>query len=154
MSRYLIIVVGGLWEAQTSFFGRVLHLVWLMKETNVSEFTLSFQEIIYIYIYIYTNPSTRVVYNTRSISKRSLTGLNVGFSFSLTGCHTKIKEHSALLFTYNWRENMIDVPKSHISSLRLFRVIFAKYSHEVKLWPSLNSLKKAYVFFQLTIRAR
>ena len=42
---------------------------------------------IYIYIYIYymvlfTNPSARAGYDTRSIFKRSLTGLNSEFSFS------------------------------------------------------------------------
>ena len=37
---------------------------------------------IYIYISIFTNTSTRVGYDTRSIFKRSLTGLNSEFSFS------------------------------------------------------------------------
>ena len=37
---------------------------------------------IYIYIYIFTNPSARAGYDTRSIFKRSLTGLNSEFSFS------------------------------------------------------------------------
>ena len=32
--------------------------------------------IIYIYVYIFTNPSARAEYDTRSIFKRSLTGLN------------------------------------------------------------------------------
>ena len=50
---------------------------------------------IYIYIYIYilfTNPSARAGYDTRSIFKRSLTGLNSEFSFSLTSCLTKAEE--------------------------------------------------------------
>ena len=33
-------------------------------------------------IYIFTNPSTQAGYDTRSIFKRSLTGLNSDFSFS------------------------------------------------------------------------
>ena len=41
---------------------------------------------IYVYIYVYnilfTNPSARAGYDTRSIFKRSLTGLNSEFSFS------------------------------------------------------------------------
>ena len=57
---------------------------------------------IYIYIYIYThirwsylpNPSARAGYDTRSIFKRSLTGLNSEFSFSLTSCLTKAVELS------------------------------------------------------------
>ena len=35
---------------------------------------------------IFTNPSTLEGYDTRSIFKRSLTGLNSKFSFSKTGC--------------------------------------------------------------------
>ena len=34
------------------------------------------------YIYIFTNPSAPAGYDTRSIFKRSLTGLNSEFSFS------------------------------------------------------------------------
>ena len=33
-------------------------------------------------IYLFTNPSTQAGYDTRSILKRSLTGLNSEFSFS------------------------------------------------------------------------
>ena len=58
---------------------------------------------IYIYIYIYiaqpllyifTNPSVRAGYDTKSIFKRSLTGLNSEFSFSLTSCLAKAEEPS------------------------------------------------------------
>ena len=41
---------------------------------------------------LFTNPSTRAGYDTRSIFKRSLTGLNSEFSFSLTSCLTKDEE--------------------------------------------------------------
>ena len=44
--------------------------------------------------YIFTNPSTRAGYDTRSIFKWSLTGLNSEFSFSLTSCLTKAEEPS------------------------------------------------------------
>ena len=42
---------------------------------------------------IFTNPSERAGYDTRSIFKRSLTGLNSEFSF-LTNCLTKDEEPS------------------------------------------------------------
>ena len=40
------------------------------------------------------NPSARAGYDTRSIFKRSLTGLNSEFSFSYTSCLTKTEEPS------------------------------------------------------------
>ena len=43
---------------------------------------------------IFTNPSARAGYDTRSIFKRSLTGLNSEFSFSQTSCLTKAEEFS------------------------------------------------------------
>ena len=47
-----------------------------------------------ISLFIFTNPSARAGYNTRSIFKRSLTGLNSEFSFSYTSCLTKAEEPS------------------------------------------------------------
>ena len=47
---------------------------------------------------IFTNPSARAGYDTKSIFKRSLTGLNSEFSFSYTSCLTKAEEPS--LFYY------------------------------------------------------
>ena len=43
---------------------------------------------------IYPTPSTRAGYDTRSIFKRSLTGLNSEYSFSSTSCLTKAEEPS------------------------------------------------------------
>ena len=43
---------------------------------------------------LFTNPSARAGYDTRSIFKRNLTGLNSQFSFSLTSCLTKAEEPS------------------------------------------------------------
>ena len=43
---------------------------------------------------LFTNPSARAGYDTRSTFKRSLTGLNSEFSFSLTSCLTKAEESS------------------------------------------------------------
>ena len=41
---------------------------------------------------VFTNPSARAEYDTRSIFKRSLTGLNSDFSFSWTSCLNKAEE--------------------------------------------------------------
>ena len=43
---------------------------------------------------LFTNPSARAGYDTRSIFKRSLTDLNSEFSFSYTSCLTKAEEPS------------------------------------------------------------
>ena len=43
-------------------------------------------------VYIYPTPPPQEEYNTRSIFKWSTVGLNSEFSFSLTGCLTKVKE--------------------------------------------------------------
>ena len=45
-------------------------------------------------VILFTNPSDRAGYDTRSIFKRSLTGLNSEFSFSYTCCLTKAEEPS------------------------------------------------------------
>ena len=47
---------------------------------------------------LFTNPSARAGYDTRSIFKRSLTGLNSEFSFSLTSYLTKAEEPSLSYF--------------------------------------------------------
>ena len=49
---------------------------------------------LFFIIYIFTNPCARPGYNTRSIFKWSLTGLNSEFSFSQTSCLTKAEEPS------------------------------------------------------------
>ena len=43
---------------------------------------------------LFTKPSARAGYDTRSIFKRSLTGLKSEFSFSQASCLTKAEEHS------------------------------------------------------------
>ena len=53
----------------------------------------------------FTNPSAWAGWDTRSILKKSLTGLNSKVFFSKTVCHTKVKAQSALLFTHSWKEN-------------------------------------------------
>ena len=55
---------------------------------------------------IFTKPYARAGYDTRSIFKRSLTGLNSDFFFSQTSLLTKAEEPSmSYYFTYSWREN-------------------------------------------------
>ena len=49
---------------------------------------------ILVKVSIFTNPSARAGYDTRSIFKQSLTGLNSEFSFSWTSCLTKAEEPS------------------------------------------------------------
>ena len=56
-------------------------------EISAVEFNLEFSSYL-------PNPSAWAGYNTRSIFKRSLTGLNSEFSFSLTSCLTKAEEPS------------------------------------------------------------
>ena len=54
-----------------------------------------YSPVLYIYkIIIFTNPTARVGYDTRSIFKWSLMGLNSEFSFSWTSCLTKVEELS------------------------------------------------------------
>ena len=59
----------------------------------------------YKHMIIFTNPSARAGYDTRSIFKRSLTGLNSEFSFSYTSCPTKAEEPSLsyYLLIAGWR---------------------------------------------------
>ena len=45
-------------------------------------------------VILFTNPSAQAGYDTRSIFKQSLTGLNSEFSFSYTSCLTKAEEPS------------------------------------------------------------
>ena len=62
-----------------------------IKETTTNLFFLQIPKV-FICFLIFTNPSARAGYDTRSISKRSLTGLNSEFSFSSTSCLTKAEE--------------------------------------------------------------
>ena len=57
-------------------------MMWFSFETTPKTITM------------FTNPSARAGYDTRSILKWSLTGLNSEFSFSLTSCLTKAEEPS------------------------------------------------------------
>ena len=64
-------------------------------------FTLYLRAILHIHVCIlilFTNPSARAGYDTRSIFKQSLTGLNSEFSFSQTSCLTKAEKPSLLYY--------------------------------------------------------
>ena len=65
---------------------------WLSLESSdkkYPQYSSTFPSIAYNCIYLY-KPSASAGCNTRSIFKRSLIGLNSEFSFSLTGCYTKV----------------------------------------------------------------
>ena len=72
----------------------------MMKNIYLNgDLTLNIYLSIYLILYIihlsiFTNPSAQAGYDTRSIFKQSLTGLNSEFSFSLTSCLTKAEEPS------------------------------------------------------------
>ena len=75
--------------------------IWTRVAVSISTITITPQAplqliiiIIIINIIIIPNPSARARYDTRSIFKRSLTGLNSEFSFSKTSCLTKAEELS------------------------------------------------------------
>ena len=63
----------------------VVLLVLLLIHTGVTVLLL---------VILFTNPSARAGYDTRSIFKRSLTSFNSEFSFSLNSCLTKAEEPS------------------------------------------------------------
>ena len=69
---------------------------WVFLITNCTlRMKMNFQCYSYLpLLFIFTNHSARAGYDTRSILKRSLTGLNSAFSFSLTSCLTKAEEPS------------------------------------------------------------
>ena len=66
------------------------------ETTSLIQLILHYDELILVRysVILFTNPSARAGYDTRSIFKRSLTGLNSEFSFSLTSCLTKAEEPS------------------------------------------------------------
>ena len=66
--------------------------IYIHIHTYINRHTHIYMYVYTIYIYIYalfTNISAWAGYDTRSISKRSLTGLNSEFSFSKSNCLIK-----------------------------------------------------------------
>ena len=85
------------WVILKLYFQCFFRLLLLLIESMVKPipFTHSpFYHFSYTVLSIFTNPSTRAGYDTRSIFKWSLTGLNSEFSFSLTSWFTKAEELS------------------------------------------------------------
>ena len=78
------------------------------------------------YLQIFTNPSAWAKCDTRSILKRSLTGLNSVIYFSLTGCLTRAKEPS---LPYIYGERII----GFIPFSRVF-VLFEMKSASSRVW--------------------
>ena len=70
-----------------------MHICVLPME-KYHTFTVKLELPLVLPLSIFTKPSTRAGYDTRSILKRSLTGLNSEFSFSMTSCLTKAEEPS------------------------------------------------------------
>ena len=68
-----------------------LRIHWLCKNPIASK---SADDAVISFLIIFTNPSARTGYDTRSIFKRSLAGLNSDFSFSLTSCFNQAEELS------------------------------------------------------------
>ena len=62
----------------------VYHMIKIVQSVEITG---------YIWSYL-PNPSARAGYDTRSVFKQSLTGLNSEFSFSSTNCPTKAEEPS------------------------------------------------------------
>ena len=77
---------------------RVPQLAWIIcciMEERLSALKISIYESGFLLrVILFTNPSARAGYDTRSIFKRSLTGFNSEFSFSYTSCLTKAEEPS------------------------------------------------------------
>ena len=64
------------------------------KEAEYFFLFSKFMSSVEIIVYIYSIPFPPARYDTKSIFKQSLTGLNSEISFFETGCYTKIKESS------------------------------------------------------------
>ena len=61
-----------------------------------SEFQKCFKQLRNHWNMFLLNPSVRTRYDTKSILKQDLTGLNSGFAFSKICCHIKVKEPNML----------------------------------------------------------
>ena len=77
-------------------FGWLLYLSFLdyLMFKSLFFFFFFLQAILRFSVTILSNPSARAGYDTKSISKRSLTGLNSEISFSKTSRHSKAEEIS------------------------------------------------------------
>ena len=89
---------------------------------------------IYIYMYVFTNPSTQAGCDTRLIFKQSLTSWNSKFSFSYTGCHTKVKGLSRpyYLFPNELVLYQMTFMKSWVKDLNLGQQLPLHHEHLLK----------------------
>ena len=80
------------------------------------------------FIIIFTNPSARAGYYTRSIFKRSLTGLSSEFSFFWTICLTKAEETSLSYYLLIAGERIIGfIPFPRVLVLREMQSVSSRF---------------------------
>ena len=81
--------------------------------------------------------------------KRSLTSLNLEFFF-LPGCHTKVKDQSAQLFTYSWRKNRwIHSFAKDISTMgNANSVVWTRVDMSLPCLPLFNIYIFIYIYIQ------
>ena len=91
-------------------------------------------------LYVFTNSSAGAGYDTRSIFKWSLTGLNSEFVFSCTGCLTKAEELSLPYYSpHNWREN---------NWIYIFSKVLSAMGNAISLVQNLNSCHCVHFIWQ------
>ena len=80
------------------FFPNPICQIFVLQSSNISQFDTRTKAWSTQWktssVILFTNPSARAGYDTRSIFKRSLTGLSSEFSFSKTSCLAKAEEPS------------------------------------------------------------
>ena len=100
---------------------------------------------------IFTNPSAQVGYDTRSIFKQSLTGLNSELSFSLTSCLTKAEEPSLpyylpiLLLIYLFIYLFLCTTEMYLYSLAYQYMIIHTCIYVLLFLPTYKQLKLIFI---------
>ena len=111
-------------------------------------------------VIIFTNPSARAGYDTRSIFKWSLTGLNSEFYFSKTSCLTKAEEPSLpfyLLIAGGGIIGFIPFPRVLVLcemqsvSSRIWTCIAVSISYDNNHYTTGTIKKKCYVIWSLSV---
>ena len=113
---------------------------------------------IYIYIYIYITPLYKPDV-TQSQFFCSFMGLNFEFSFSKTGCHTKVKEPSLLNYLPITRRRIVGViPFSVLALLEIqtasssiWTQVAMSISYDGNLYTITNSCIYIYIYIMLRI---
>ena len=126
----------------------------MVCETGVQSQVKSYQKLKKWYLIIFTNPSTRAGYDTRSIFKRSLTGLNSEFSFSWSSWLTMALEPSLpnyLSIAGGRRIGFIPFPRVLVRcemqsvSSRIWTRITVSISYDDNHYTTGTSIKKWYL---------